>query len=125
MLCYLHSNKYRDKNVVYAIFLFFLSVQLTIGNSLCDVVVLEYALGHLEAIGGGHHEMAEDEAGYEYLGPLLLHREGGRVAVEPVQLQALGHEDGLRRLLDQVLGIRGEDRILFRKGPGEGGRGIQ
>ena len=78
---------------------------------LCDVVILEYALGHLEAVGGGHHEMAEDEAGHEYLSPLLLHREGGRVAVEPVELQALGHEDGLRRLLDQVLRSREEEEF--------------
>ena len=36
---------------------------------LGDVVVLEDALGHLEAVGGGNLEVAEDEAGYEDLGP--------------------------------------------------------
>ena len=66
-------------------------------------MVLEDALCHLEAVGGRDLEVAEDEAGHEDLCPLLLHRKVGDVSVESVQLEALGHEDGLCGLLYDVL----------------------
>ena len=74
---------------------------------LGDVVVLEDALGHLEAVGGGHLEVPEEEAGHENLCLFRLHRLGRldrlAAAEEAVVLQALAHEDGLGRLLDEVL----------------------
>jgi hypothetical protein len=99
---------------------------------LGDVVVLEDGLGHLEAVGGGDLQVAQQQAGDEDLGPARVLRRRVLVAEEALtnkqqimrvafltapnkvtyfELEALGHEDGLRRLLDEVL-----ERPLVRVG---------
>ncbi len=56
---------------------------------LGDVVVLKDALSHLQPVGRRDLQVAQDETRYEDLRPQYLDVVVGRIAVEPVELQAL------------------------------------
>ena len=72
---------------------------------LGDVVVLQDALGDLQPVGGDGLEVSEQQTGDEHLQPLVLLPRARHRPEEPVELEALAHEDGLHRLLEQVLEV--------------------
>ena len=72
---------------------------------LGDVVVLQDALGDLQPVGGDGLEVSEEQTGDEHLQPVVLLARARDRPEEPVELEALRHEDRLRRLLEQVLKV--------------------
>ena len=68
------------------------------------VVVLEDALRDLQPVGADHLQVLQQEAGHEHLATqVVAARAGAQTPEEAIELETLAHEDGLGRLLEQVL----------------------
>ena len=72
---------------------------------LGDVITLEDALGHLEAISGSNLEVAEQQGGDKDDRSGHLWGWVSWITKEPIEMKALGHEDSLCSFFQEIFKV--------------------